>query len=549
MIRKKSIKYIFIVGGVMSGVGKGVTSASIATILQSKGFSVSVIKADPYLNVDAGTMNPTEHGEVFVLDSGLECDQDMGNYERFLDKELPPENYMTNGMVFKYVIDKERALGYKGKCVEPAFHITEEILRRIKLSAQKTESEITLIEIGGTIGEYQNAIFIEAARMLRLKYPMDVMTVMVSYLPVPGTIGEMKTKPTQNAVRQLNSYGVSPDIIVARSSTPLDAKRKQKIADSTGIEARDVISAPDIESIYDVPVNFEEDGLSNRILSHFELRPRQKDLVKWRAMVRGMKNLEGAVKIAIVGKYFNTGDFMLSDAYISVIEAIKFSGTLLGVKPLIEWLSSQDFEDGSKKLSELKKYDGVLVPGGFGETGIEGKIKVIQYVREHNIPYFGLCYGMQLMVIEYARNVLGIETAHTVEIDPDTPDPVIDILPDQKKKLEEKDYGGSMRLGGYPAFLKKGTIAYKAYGKKEIRERHRHRYEVNPAYVKKLSSRDLVFSGISPDGTLMEIAELPLKMHPFFLGVQFHPEFLARPLSPHPLFTAFIKASIAKRKR
>jgi len=544
---KKSTKYIFIVGGVMSGVGKGVTSASIATILQSKGFSVSVIKADPYLNVDAGTMNPTEHGEVFVLDSGLECDQDMGNYERFLDVELPPENYMTNGMVFKYVIDKERALGYKGKCVEPIYHITEEIIRRIKLSAQKTDSEIMLIEIGGTIGEYQNAIFIEAARMLRIKHPRDVMTVMVSYLPVPHTIGEMKTKPTQNAVRQLNSYGVSPDIIVARSSTPLDVKRKEKIASSTGIEARDVISAPDIESIYDVPVNFEEDGLSTRILSHFGLRPRQKDLKEWRAMVSRMKERDKVVRIAVVGKYFNTGDFVLSDAYISVIEAIKFSGAKLGVKPEIEWLSSQDFEQGTMKLSELKKYDGVLVPGGFGETGIEGKIKVIEYVRENKIPYFGLCYGMQLMVIEYARNVLGIETAHTVEIDPDTPDPVIDILPDQKKKLEEKDYGGSMRLGGYPAFIKKGTIAHKAYGSSEVRERHRHRYEVNPEYIDKLSSRDLIFSGTSPDGTLMEIAELPQKIHPFFLGVQFHPEFLARPLSPHPLFTAFLKAAIGDK--
>ncbi|PIP87356.1 CTP synthetase [Candidatus Campbellbacteria bacterium CG22_combo_CG10-13_8_21_14_all_36_13] len=546
MANKKSTKYIFVVGGVMSGVGKGVTTASIAKILQSKGFKVSVLKADPYLNVDAGTMNPTEHGEVFVLDSGLECDQDMGNYERFLDVSLPEDNYMTNGMIFKHVIDKERALGYKGKCVEPIYHITEEILRRIKTSAQKTNAEITLIEIGGTIGEYQNAIFIEAARVLRIKNIKDVMTVMVSYLPVPQTIGEMKTKPTQNAVRQLNSYGVTPDLIIARSSYPLDAKRKDKIADSTGIEAKDVISAPDIESIYDVPINFENDALSTRILSHFGLRPRQKDLKEWRAMVAKMKKADKPVKIAIVGKYFDTGDFILSDAYISVIEAIKFSSYGIGVKPDIHWLSSKDFESDDKKLSNLKDYDGIIVPGGFGETGIEGKINVIQYARENKIPYFGLCYGMQLMVIEYARHVLGIETAHTVEIDPDTPNPVIDIMPDQKKKLAEKDYGGSMRLGGYQALLKKGTIAYKAYGKGEIRERHRHRYEVNPEYIEKLSSRDLIFSGVSPDGTLMEIAELPTKIHPFFLGVQFHPEFLARPLSPHPLFSAFIKASLGR---
>lgn len=544
MARKKGTKYIFVVGGVMSGVGKGVTSASIATILQSKGFRVSVIKADPYLNVDAGTMNPTEHGEVFVLDSGLECDQDMGNYERFLNVNLPSENYMTNGMVFKYVIDKERALGYKGKCVEPIYHITEEIIRRIKTSSQKTHSEITLIEIGGTIGEYQNAIFVEAARILKLKHPHDVMMVMVSYLPVPGTIGEMKTKPTQNAVRQLNSYGVTPDLVVARSSSPLDAKRKEKIADSTGIESKDVISAPDIDSIYDVPVNFEKDGLSKRILSHFSLRPRKKDLKGWRVMIAKMKKANTTVKIAIVGKYFDTGDFVLSDAYISVIEAIKFSSYGLGVKPEIHWQDSKNFENGTANLRTLDSYNGILVPGGFGSTGVEGKIKVIEYARTHGIPYFGLCYGMQLMVVEYARNVLGIEGAHTTEIDPDTSFPVIDIMPEQRKKLEAKDYGGSMRLGGYQALLKKGTIAYSAYGKEEIRERHRHRYEVNPQYIEKLSSKDLLFSGVSPDGTLMEIAELPKSIHPFFLGTQFHPEFLARPLSPHPLFTAFIKASI-----
>ncbi len=321
-MKKQKHKYIFVVGGVMSGVGKGITSASIGTVLQSKGFKVSCIKADPYLNVDAGTMNPTEHGEVFVLDSGLETDQDMGNYERFLNTNIPAENYMTNGMIFKHVIDKERALGYKGKCVEPVFHITEEILRRIKRSVELSKSDITIFEIGGTVGEYQNAIFIEAARMMKVAHPKDVLFVLVSYFPVPKNIGEMKTKPTQNAVRQLASYGVNADMIIARSEVPLDKKRKEKVALASGIPAENVISAPDISSIYEVPVNFEDDGLSERILKHFGLKSPHKDLKDWRAFVKKLKTSKSEVKIAIVGKYFDTGDFVLSDAYISVIESI-----------------------------------------------------------------------------------------------------------------------------------------------------------------------------------------------------------------------------------
>lgn len=538
---------MFVVGGVMSGVGKGVTTASIGTILQSKGFKVSLIKADPYLNVDAGTMNPTEHGEVFVLDSGLETDQDMGNYERFLGQSMPADNYMTNGMVFKYVIDKERALGYKGKCVEPVYHITEEILRRIKTSVHKTDADITVVEIGGTVGEYQNAIFLEAARILKLRHPKDVMFVLVSYLPVPNNIGEMKTKPTQNAVRQLNSYGINADMIIARSEVPLDKKRKEKIALSTGVPMDNVISAPDIESIYDVPINFEKDGLGNRVLDIFDLKPKHKDLVEWRRMVSKIKGAKEKVKIAIVGKYFDTGDFVLSDAYISVIEAIKFSAGKVGVKAEISWLNAKNFEGKKSDASELKKYQGIIVPGGFGESGIEGKLKAIQFAREHQIPYFGLCYGMQLAVVEYARNVLGLVDANTTEINPKTANPVIDIMPDQKQKLAEGNYGGSMRLGLYPATIKKGTVAYEAYGATTIKERHRHRFEVNFEYVEALEKAGLVFSGVSPSGKLMEIAELPRSKHPFFLGTQFHPEFLAQPLKPHPLFTEFIKA--AKNKR
>ena len=542
MAKRKSHKYIFVVGGVMSGVGKGVTTASIGTILQSKGYKVSLMKADPYLNVDAGTMNPTEHGEVYVMDSGLETDQDMGNYERFLDIDLPNENYMTNGMVFKYVIDKERALGYKGQCVEPLYHITEEILRRIKASATKTESEITIVEIGGTVGEYQNAIFLEAARVLKQKNPRDVMFVMVSYLPVPRIIGEMKTKPTQNAVRQLNSYGINPDVIIARSEVPIDKKRKEKISNATGVDVADVISAPDIKSIYEIPINFENDGLSTRILSHFGIRPKQKDLVQWRAMVKKLQEPKDTVRIGIVGKYFDTGDFVLSDVYISVIEALKFSGGKEGVGVDLTWINSKDIEKGVFDIKELSKFHGILVPGGFGSNGIDGILQTIKYARENNIPYFGLCYGMQLMVIEFARNVLKLAGAHTTEVDPETKYPIVDIMPEQKELVAKGQYGASMRLGAYPAVLSKGTISAKAYGTEEISERHRHRYEINPEYIEQIEKAGLVFSGKSPNGKLMEIAELPVSKHPFFLAVQFHPEFKARPLSPHPLFTAFIKA-------
>ena len=539
----KKTKYIFVVGGVMSGVGKGITTSSIGTIIQSKGYRVGLMKADPYLNVDAGTMNPTEHGEVFVLDSGLETDQDMGNYERFLNQSMPKENYMTNGMVFKHVIDKERALGYRGKCVEPTYHITEEILRRIEACVVANDAEFIIIEIGGTIGEYQNAIFLEAARQLKLKNPKSVMFVMVSYLPTPVSIGEMKTKPTQNAVLQMNSYGVHPDIIIARADQKVDKKRKEKIANMSGLPSADnVISAPNVESIYDVPVNFEQDGLSKRILDHFEIKPKKEDLKNWKSFTSKIHNPKETIKIAIVGKYFDSGDFVLSDAYISVIEALKISGAHLGTKAELSWLDSKEFEKGGASLKKLSKFDGVLVPGGFGETGVEGMIKVIEYTRKNKIPYFGICYGMQLMVIEYARNVLGLKDAHTTEINPSTQSPVVDIMPDQKKKLEDKDYGGSMRLGSYPCVITKKTIAYGAYKSEKIDERHRHRYEVNPEFVKDLEASGLVFSGKSPNGILMEIAELPQAIHPFMLGTQFHPEFLARPLSPHPLFTEFLKA-------
>ncbi len=541
-------KYIFILGGVMSGVGKGVSTSSIAKILHARGFTVSPVKIDPYLNVDAGTMNPIEHGEVFVLNSGLECDQDMGNYERFLDTALPPENYMTSGMVYKYVIDKERALGYGGKCVDPVPYICEEIHRRLKRALEKTKADILIVEIGGTVGEYQNAMFIDAARILKLKHPSDVAFVLVSYLPVPHKIGEMKTKPTQYAVRTLNSYGIHPDIIIARSDRPLDKKRKEKIALSSNIPVENIISAPDIESIYEIPLNFEKDGLSDRLLKLLSLRPRTTNLHNWKRMVERVRKAQGTIPIAIVGKYFKTGDFVLSDVYISVIESLKHAGAALNKKIEISWLDSTDYESDPKKLKELSHYHGILVPGGFGERGVEGKIKVIKYARTHKIPYFGLCYGMQLAVIEFARHVCGLKDAHTTEIAPNTKNPVIDIMPEQKEHMRNKNFGATMRLGAYPARLQKGSIAGKSYKKESIFERHRHRYEVNPEYIQKIEEAGGVFSGRSPSGVLMEIFELSQKVHPFFVGTQFHPEFQSSLLNPHPLFVSFVKAASLYKK-
>jgi CTP synthase len=551
-------KYIFVIGGVMSGVGKGIASSSIGALLSTKGLNVNLVKVDPYLNVDAGTMNPTEHGEVFVLNSGLETDQDMGNYERFLGRDVHTEDYITSGMVYKHVIEKERALQFGGKCVEAVPHIRDEIVHRFEHSASVNKSDISIIEIGGTVGDYQNIMFIEAARVLKIRHPNDVIFIMVSYLPIPGTLGEMKTRPTQHAVYNLASYGVTTDIIIARAARPLDQRRKEKIAIACNIPQDRVISAPDIKSIYDVPVNFEHDHLGEIILEtlHLPMIKPNGSFKAWKNMADGIKNHgKHTVDIAIVGKYFNTGDFILSDSYISVLEAIKFSAYAVGVKPVIHTVNARDFEGVSNPpYTQLDAMDGIIVPGGFGESGIEGKLNVIRYARENDIPYFGLCYGMQLMTIEYARNVLGLHGAHTAEIDPHSPHLVIDVMPDQKKKIAEGNYGGSMRLGQYPAKLLKGSVAEEAYsdaaGKPVslIKERHRHRYEVNPKYIDKLEKAGLVFSGRSPDGRLMEIAELPREKHRFFLGTQFHPEFLARPLAPHPLFTGFMKAAKMRNK-
>ncbi len=542
-------KYIFIAGGVISGVGKGVAAASIGKILQSRGFEVTAMKIDPYVNVDAGTMNPTEHGEVFVLDEGTETDQDMGNYERFLDRSLPAINYMTTGSVYQAVIQRERNLEYGGKCVEVVPHIPLEVINRIEKAGKKAKADFVIIEIGGTVGEYQNVLFIEAARMLKLKKPKDVLFVLVSYLPIPSKVGEMKTKPTQHAVRSVNTSGVQPDIIIARARLPLDRPRKAKIAMNCNIREEDVISAPDVDFIYDIPINFERDHLGDIIFKKLKIKPRKKDLQDWARLSQTARTVQDEVRIGIVGKYFGTGDFTLSDSYLSVIEAIKHAAYFFKKKPIIDWINSEEFERNKKTIASIKEYDGIIVPGGFGSRGIEGKIEAIRYCREQKIPYLGLCYGMQLMVVEFARNVGKMKGAHTTEINKNTKFPVIDIMPEQKKNLELGNYGATMRLGAYPAVIKDKTLARAAYRQKEISERHRHRYEVNPEFIEQLEKDGLIFSGQSPDRKLMEIAELSRRNHPFMLGSQFHPELKSRPLKPHPLFREFVKAALERKKK
>jgi CTP synthase len=543
------MKYIFVSGGVISGLGKGITTASIAKLLQSRGFIVSPVKIDMYLNIDAGTIRPQEHGEVFVTDDGIETDQDLGHYERFLDINLSKSNYITTGQVYQEVIQRERNFYYDGEDVEAIPHVTDEILRRIKQAGEDKKADIIIIELGGTVGEYQNALFFEAARILKLKYPNDVLHVHVGYLPTPASLGEMKSKPVQQSVRTLNSMGIQPDFIIGRAEKDIDEKRKQRIALFCNVSEDNVISNPDIEPIYAVPIIFENQDLSEKILRKLNLKPKKKNLKDWNNLIKHINKSNKKCEIAIVGKYAAIGDYTLSDAYISVVEALKHSAWQNGMTPKIKWLDSEKIE--KQGISELKKVNGLVVPGGFGKRGIEGKIKAIQYARENKIPFLGLCFGLQMAVIEFARNVCDLKGANSTEINPKTKYPVIDIMPEQKKNIKEKNYGATMRLGLYPCYLlpkSKAALAYyplsplspKTYHLKPIYERHRHRYEVNPKYHQILQKNGLVFSGLSKDGRLVEIIEL--KNHPFFLATQFHPEFKSRPNKPHPLFLGFIKA-------
>lgn len=528
----------------MSSVGKGVAAASIGKILQARGYRVANLKADMYVNVDAGTIRPAEHGEVFVGEDGIEADQDLGNYERFTDQLSTRENYITTGQVYQEVIRRERNLEYHGEDVEVYPDIPKEIIRRIEACQKKNNAEITVIEYGGTVGEYQLFPFLEATRMMKSKNPADVFVVLVSYLPTPRLLGEQKSKPTQRAVNDLHSVGLNPDFVICRAERPATPDIKRTISNVCSIPVERIISAPDVYSIYDVPVNFEKEKLSDTLLQTMGLKPKSKDLRDWMALAQKIKRTDKEIVIGVVGKYLNFKS--VKDTYISVIESVNHAAWSLGRKSKMVWIDSEKYEKNPALAKELNEVKGIVVPGGFGKRGVEGIIRAIQYAREKKIPFLGLCYGMQLATIEFARNAAGLKDANTTEINPKTPYPVIDFMTEQRANVAAKNYGGTMRLGAYPASLKQGTIAREAYGVPRIAERHRHRYEVNPKYIEKLEKMGLVFSGVSPDRRLMEIAELPREKHPFFLGTQFHPEFKSRPLHPHPLFREFIKAALKK---
>jgi len=549
------LKFIFVSGGVISGLGKGITASSIALLLKSAGFKVAPIKADPYLNLDAGTMNPIIHGETFVTEDGLETDQDLGHYERFINENLNRFNYMTAGQVYLSVIERERKLEYEGECVETIPHIPQEIISRLKILGEKSKADVVILEIGGTVGEYQNSMFLEAARELALKNSRDVLNVHVAYLPFPPSLGELKSKPVQQSVQLLHMAGINPDIIIGRAEKDVDKTRKEKIATFCSVDINDIFSNPDMQSIYQVPEYLENQGLTERILDKLGFNSRASDLSKWHIFVQKILSARKKVKIGIVGKYFRSGDFSLEDSYVCVMEAVKQACWWSGISPQIIWIDSVDVEKKGPSVV-LSGFDGLIVPQGWGNRGVEGKIATAGFARKNKIPYLGLCFGMQLAIIEFARNVCKLTGAHTEEVEPATPHPVIHIMPHQKEYLLKRQYGATMRLGAWPCILRNGTLIYEAYQKwlklginslyqlPQIAERHRHRYEFNNEYKKKFEDNGMIFSGISPDKMLVEAIEL--KDHPFFIGTQYHPEFKARPLNPHPLFLEFINACINK---
>lgn len=537
--------YIFVTGGVISGIGKGIVTASIGRILISKGFRVTAIKIDPYINYDAGTLRPTEHGEVFVTADGGEIDEDLGHYERFLGINLTKNHNITTGKIYLRVIEKERRGEYLGKTVEVIPHITNEIKDWIKKIAKEDNADFVIVEIGGTVGEYQNEIYYRAARIMKNEGE-KVLFVHVVYLPIPKHLGEMKTKPAQHSIELLGRLGIFPDFIVARAEKELDEIRKEKFSMMCNIRKEDIISAPDLDLTYELPLYFEKQDLGNKILEKIGLEKRKSDLSLWEKMVMNLKNSNTIVKIGIVGKYFDSGSFEFSDSYISIIEAIKHACAFLKVKPQIISINSKALEN-SEDLNSLKDLNGIIVPGGFGVSGVNGKLRAIKYARENNIPFLGLCFGLQLAVIEFARNVCNLNNANSTEIDEKTEHPVIDLIPEQREILEEKKYGASMRLGNHVVKIKKETLAYRIYQKEEVLERFRHRYEVNPKYVKILEKNGLVFSGFSKENEkIMQICELP--NHKFFICTQFHPEFSSKFLDPHPIFVNFVKACISYEK-
>lgn len=540
------MKYIIVTGGILSGLGKGITASSIGLLLKQSGYKVTAIKIDPYLNVDAGTMNPFEHGEVFVLDDGGELDLDLGNYERFLDINLSSEHNITTGKVYKNVIDKERRGDFLGKTVQIVPHIVDDIRTTITRVAKKTRSDFVIVELGGTVGDIESMPFIEALRQLYMIEGRDkVVFVHTTLVPVMGVVGEQKTKPTQHSVKALNSLGIRPDLIVCRSTDPIVQQTKRKIGMFCDVPEEAVFSAHDMDNVYEVPLLFAEQDISKYIQKKLGMRQRKPKLGEWRAFVKRIKNAKTEVNIALVGKYT-----ALKDSYLSYIKAFHHAGAKAGAKVNLVWVDAPEkgtksFEkDVNKMYKELAKCQGILIPGGFGIRGTEGKILAAGYARENKIPFLGVCLGLQMATIEFARNVLGYNDAHSTEFKKKAKYPVVCLLPEQTKI---KYKGATMRLGSQECLIKPKTLAYQLYGKKKIFERHRHRYEINPEYIEVLEKAGLKFSGRSPDGIKMEIGEIP--DHPFFIAVQFHPEFKSRPLRPSPLYWGLVDAAVKHKKK
>jgi len=547
-------KYIFISGGVISGIGKGVSAASIAFILKSYGKKITMIKADPYINIDAGTMNPLEHGETFVLEDGFETDMDIGTYERFTNQSFSRPNSMTLGAVLERVIQKERSLEFNGKWVSLDHHVPEQVVDWITEVSKKDKSDVTIIEIGGTVGEVGNGLMLSANQFMKLANPDDVIHIHVTYLPVPKMLGEMKTKPAQLSVQKLNGFGIHPDFIIARSEVPLDQERINKISRYCFIPPSHVISAPDIDCIYHIPLNFQKANIGEEILDLLGMKKKNTPLyTNWKKKVKKIKNPKETLDIGIVGKYYKSGDFDLKDSYVSVLEAISHAAWEFSVDPKIHWIVADDLEKNKEKQEELLEMDGIIVPQGWGSRGSEGKIKAVELARKNKIPYLGLCYGMQMATIEYARNVLNIKGANSEEVNPEGKTHVIHLMEEQQELIKEKKYGGTIRLGAWPCKIEKGSVIYDLYKKYDsglydsfpvIMERHRHRYEFNNDYREKFEKSDFKLSGKSPDDMLVEAIELPKDVHPFFVGTQYHPELKSRFLQPHPLFMGFIEASL-----
>lgn len=547
----KHTKYIFISGGVISGIGKGTTAASIALLLKSAGYKVAPIKFENYLNLDAGTINPIEHGDPFLCEDGTEADMDIGTYEKFLDEDMGKDNFVTMGQIYKTVIDRERRFEYDGEDVEAIPYITDEIISKIEALGRNKKADFVIIELGGTAGEYQNVFYYEASRMMTLKRPQDVLHIHVSYVPTPGHLGEPKTKPTQLSVRTLNSMGIQPDFIITRGERYLDQRRKDRLALFCNVHKDDVISSPDVPSVYEIPLVLHKQELDKKIMQKLGLKVKAPKLSQWIKFVESTKNAKKTIEIAIVGKYFGTGDYQLRDSYAALFDAIDHAGWRLGVNVKTRWVDAEKVEkEGAEPV--IGKPNGIIVPIGWGERGAEGMIASASYAREKKIPYLGLCYGMQLSVIAFARDVLGFKDANTEENNKKTKHPVIHFIPAQKDLIEKRAYGGTMRLGGWDAVVKKGTMAYSIYKKyngfKEISksltsERHRHRYEFNDNYAKDFEKNGMLIAARSVVENLAEIVELPKSVHPFYLGTQGHPEYKSRPLSPHPVFLEFIKTS------